>query len=685
MNENSLTGCLKDNLDLFCNTREKTYKIRNHAINYINPYRQMIYNVNQIVQEKHNAFAISITITFPRLRTIEEEWTLAGKFINNFKERLSRYYPVIAGIIAVEPHKNSTLKSKRGKNTKAGRPHFHAILWIAHAFICPPIAELKQSLILDGTLSRIKKIETDVEIVKTSLYITKEKGNKTLNQISKKFMDWDTNINIWINHPDLQRVFEPIAKTFKENEVFVTNENYNQLPTTYKYKDQTLVLAEIYRKVFIRDGFALKGKHVYEKESGTHFTWKLKGTIQEWIAQRFHLQNPPEYTKMLKDGAGWIANSGSIKKFEPKFELFPQLVQQSLFVEFKDKVYDFYKGNILKINEVAPQTSTFCFINKTFNECEPPFVSLGLLTLLISGGNAPQKEKGAPLHKVKNNKVKNNKVENHFFSTKKNKGISILSQKECFYQRIRKAIRTFGGLFHPYLNRKMNPALFLSGPPSTYKTFLILNLFKTLILQQNIDVLARQNSRFNLWNLKKEGNQPYTLIMDDLRWEHLGMPIPDLINLLDGHFVSTEQKFGDRDSGELRGSIAITSNQNLNHPMIEEEKNALTTRINQIDLFHVKEKGINIDSEVLKLIERETVGFAIICNAYFLATKELGQDEQKIDIPESFYQKTNKNLNTTINKLTFLGKMLMEEFLFEIEDRVENKSTGVLTEETHKN
>jgi hypothetical protein len=41
------------------------------------------------------------------------------------------------------------------------------------------------------------------------------------------------------------------------------------------------------------------------------------------------------------------------------------------------------------------------------------------------------------------------------------------------------------------------------------------------------------------------------------------MQIADFLNLLDGNFVSTEQKFQQRTSGPIKGTVAITCNEGL--------------------------------------------------------------------------------------------------------------------------
>lgn len=62
------------------------------------------------------------------------QWKKAVEFIEEMKFNISKKYLIIAGVIAVEPHKNTTNKSKTGTNTKAGTSHFHMVVSIAHSF-----------------------------------------------------------------------------------------------------------------------------------------------------------------------------------------------------------------------------------------------------------------------------------------------------------------------------------------------------------------------------------------------------------------------------------------------------------------------------------------------------------------------------------------------------------------------
>ena len=125
-NNNNKIVDLKGFLGDYCNKREKQHKTKDL---FYDSYRQNYYIVGQIFETDFNAEAFFFTVTFPQRATLEEEWQHAKLFIEDFKLFVSKHFMVLGGVIAVEAHKNSTLKSARGKNTKAGLPHFHMILW----------------------------------------------------------------------------------------------------------------------------------------------------------------------------------------------------------------------------------------------------------------------------------------------------------------------------------------------------------------------------------------------------------------------------------------------------------------------------------------------------------------------------------------------------------------------------
>ena len=113
------------------------------------------------------------------------------------------------------------------------------------------------------------------------------------------------------------------------------------------------------------------------------------------------------------------------------------------------------------------------------------------------------------------------------------------------------------------MNRKKNPALFLTVNPSTCKTLIILTIFEQVIGLDNVDILSRHENRSNFGVLKKDDDSPYVLLLDHFRWQDAGMYTADFLNLLDGNFVNTENKFEKRTSGSLKGTRAITSNENF--------------------------------------------------------------------------------------------------------------------------
>jgi hypothetical protein len=106
-------------------------------------------------------------------------------------------------------------------------------------------------------------------------------------------------------------------------------------------------------------------------------------------------------------------------------------------IEFNQVVYDFSKAQIRESSRLPNHTRVLCGLPIEWNSLKPPIKSLGLLSKLIRVDQT-----------------------NNYQQTK---------------NKIIEALSLFGGLFHPYLNRKANPAIFIRGEPSTFKTFFALS------------------------------------------------------------------------------------------------------------------------------------------------------------------------------------------------------------------
>ena len=77
-----------------------------------------------------------------------------------------------------------------------------------------------------GTITKIKKLENNLDVLKSGLYTTKEKGNTTVKQIAQQFLGCFSNINIWVNQKETTATFRLIAQSFNTNQLFTCYENY---------------------------------------------------------------------------------------------------------------------------------------------------------------------------------------------------------------------------------------------------------------------------------------------------------------------------------------------------------------------------------------------------------------------------------------------------------------------------
>jgi len=126
---------------------------------------------------------------------------------------------------------------------------------------------------------------------------------------------------------------------------------------------------------------------------------------------------------------------GAIRKDQREFQLFPRLSIQSFYIEFYDSVFEFSRGGTLQLDKVVANTATLCYVNTLFDECEPPFTILGLFHTLIAWGKETSKERQQLLD------IPSDMVDKYQMGN--------LESFQKSEERFTKALRTFGGLYHP--------------------------------------------------------------------------------------------------------------------------------------------------------------------------------------------------------------------------------------------
>ena len=159
---------LEDQLTIYCNTHPKRIKDKTLGDNFL---KQSIYHYSQVLYQSHNCDPYMITITFPAKkppRNIPQEWKQAVDFLQQFMQHTQSKHIIVGGILAVEPHKNTTLKNPKGKNTKAGAPHFHMVVWFCHDFLNAYPDHISFDLLLKGCFSKVSKLKTRVDILKAA-------------------------------------------------------------------------------------------------------------------------------------------------------------------------------------------------------------------------------------------------------------------------------------------------------------------------------------------------------------------------------------------------------------------------------------------------------------------------------------------------------------------------------------
>ena len=60
-------------------------------------------------------------------------------------------------------------------------------------------------------MSRIKKLSTNQDVLKSIFDVTKGKNNPDLQAFVQEHMGWESSVNVRVNQPEVQRTFELLA------------------------------------------------------------------------------------------------------------------------------------------------------------------------------------------------------------------------------------------------------------------------------------------------------------------------------------------------------------------------------------------------------------------------------------------------------------------------------------------
>lgn len=607
-------------------------------------WRNSFYRVSSLMSEDHNCEAYYLTLTWPSYGSIDDEWRMTADKFLKIKSGLSSNCLVAGGIISLEAHKNTTLKSKRGKNLKAGRPHAHMLLWLYHDFLNPSDAHICCAFEDAGMHCTLKRLTSYSDTSNVLSYVVKECLDADLQSYVAKTTLWPKSVNLWYNHRDCEKVLSRLESIIGRENLYVTKDLYCSFPTARKTADTTLLLTEILVRVFASQGLGVRESTVYRRRGGTQFTWEPWESLETWVGSQFDMNLPVGYLSKLRQSLMWIQTEGGLSKRAPRLELFPRISLSLNCVEFSDCVYDFVPGETLSKRQMSPTLAVCTNFAMDFDMCKPPIRLLGLLATVLNYGydgvehwvkdRNRMRDLGSTLYDECGRLIHRPMVEERMNEGRVEKYLENLN-------RLIKLLERFGGVFHPQLNRKENKALFLVGVPSSYKTFVAKLLLETVYGLAHIDILPRSMSRFSLSSLRKEDKAPYVLFLDDVRWDELGIYLADFLNLLDGTLMSTEAKYEKSKVGSMEGSVILTGNQTPGQAEVDPDYTAaLKTRLHT-EIFHNIETGADLNkkgapsptSKELKSMRAEGIGFALLANALFLKSKD---EYARIRIPASF-------------------------------------------------
>lgn len=592
-------------LTTFCNSREKgrkKAKIDSPAIN------ARIYALDFQLRHNHDCVPYFFTLTFPESDLfLWQEWAHMPEFTEQLLKALSQNYLIAGGFLAFEPHKNSSLKSKRGKNTRAGRPHIHMCLWFYHTFLTPHIELLSFALQRGNFNIKTKKCNTYQDCVMAGLYTLKERNNAQLLHFSQ-MMGLKSNTAVIANNPYTLSLFKDFHR-FAKADIYWMELLLCKTPTIRKHDDRTVMVTELFYKLFIDKGLSVWDGWVYKGRPHTQFTWDKWNTIDWWLNSQWDFSLSPTYLNMLRESYRWIKNSPTEKDTQSR-PILPQLNPSMYYLEFIDGVYACDQGQLIAKDLVAPNTACISYTHQRFNHLKPPVFTLAaLLELTVAG-----------LNSTPSSKHENPKTAKDVFS-------------------LMRGMVDIGSTMHPHNSSKRAPGFYLWGPSDTFKTSMV-EAWLGAVRPGHLDFVPRQKGAFNLQNLAKDGRVSYLWFADDSRWFDLGVSVGQFINILDRKTMAINPKHQRAFNKELIGSVVITSNESLeslrvDHDFASEQslevaqcnKEALGKRLRVIHFRPRFNTGgttnltqiWDLSSQQLRqTFKDEALAFMIFCNSTFL-------------------------------------------------------------------
>ena len=466
---------IKDRLAVLCNTRPKTFRTKDI---FYDKLRKDISALDSTLQNDHNCKALALTITLPQQTELELQWRLVGPFVDRFKRCVANYYLIVGGIIALEPHRNSSLTTPKGKNTRAGRPHLHMILWITHEFLNPAINQLDFALEEGGLNARVKPLKAPIDIVKAGLYALKERENFDLRGVCQEYLGWSHNVNIWVNHNGCETPFLLLKQRIKS--CFLTKEMYLNCPTTRRCPTDELQVAELFAQLFLQKGLAVKRQMVYSRRPGTRYAWTCFMPLSQWIENEFHFNLPLKSLEKLKQCANFILTRASQNKQGPYFQLFPKLCFYKFYVEYKDCVYDFGLASTRPFEQVAANAATACSRPHAWDETPAPWRFLGLIYTLISLGVDSRESYLEALKKVNHSGGVEKMKSGDMGSDEERKLFLGVERPNKNFAKLVDTLASFGGRYHPVFAPQENFVLSPDRASKTGHAFLLEILFKRL-------------------------------------------------------------------------------------------------------------------------------------------------------------------------------------------------------------
>lgn len=547
----------------------------------------------ELLDKEHSSTVFFYTIgqSDTKGKSIEEEWQGFNKVLADVTTNIHTNNLIAAIVVGVEMYS----KNKGRPNSKALRPHVHMTVFAYNDFLCVPKAYIENEFLKLGFDFKIDQPKKHFDIAKSLTYTVKSGKQEVLRKVTNHFLGSEP-VTVLINPVIKENPVKNFVKALRSRAIPINVleiQNDLAVESVSRFNGDTkMQMANFLRKQCLTSQTGIYKGFIMQKVRPSHFTWIKKTQLANFIQYIITPDLPDTYKQAIYNSAKWILEEGAVDSGKSIVQaIFPRLKMQANLWEFQDKqVYDFQTGEVVRVDQLEPFTSCSKFILGKWDAIKKPHQVLNIVQRLVP------KEK----------------------------------------QRI-EFVTALGGLFHNLGNRKVQKAIWISGPSNSFKTWFVANFLDACFNEVLITRINQSKTQFKYGRIR--GVTEGILYIDEFKSEDFKQTA-QFLHITDGQDTVLEEKYLVSEETAFKGHPIITSNEAIKDTEFKQTmKKALKVRYQEAHFQPAQEDVQHLIHETKQTLdEEEWEAFAVMANWMYL--KE--NFSKQADLPKSWRHETEQ-------------------------------------------